>query len=244
MVTGSASRWIAVIPARGGSKRIPNKNVVDFCGRPMMAWTVDAAISCGLFDSVIVSTDSERVAEAGREAGASIPFLRSAYADDDSPVSAATIWTISELERRSGIAYEVVVQLMPNCPFRSANDITQMAKAFSARNVPAMLSCSRFRFQNPWWAFSKASSGRTEAVAGAEQRSKRSQDLSATYSPTGAIWIARTSNLIADGSFYCDGHVMEEISWISGIDIDDPEELEIARMLGAVTLRDTNAGKL
>jgi N-acylneuraminate cytidylyltransferase len=74
-------KTLAVIPARGGSKRLPGKNIRDFAGKPMLAWSVEAALESGLFDTVMVSTDSEEIADVARAWGASVPFLRSARRD-------------------------------------------------------------------------------------------------------------------------------------------------------------------
>jgi N-acylneuraminate cytidylyltransferase len=76
-------KTLAVIPARGGSKRLPGKNIRDFAGKPMLAWSVEAALESGLFDTVMVSTDSEEIADVARAWGASVPFLRSARTADD-----------------------------------------------------------------------------------------------------------------------------------------------------------------
>ena len=81
---------LAIIPARGGSKRLPGKNVIDFMGKPMIAWSIDAASASGLFDHILVSTDSEQIATIARDCGAEVPFLRTAHSDDHSPVSVAT----------------------------------------------------------------------------------------------------------------------------------------------------------
>ena len=110
-------RALAVIPARGGSKRLPGKNIRKFAGKPMLAWSVEAAHESGLFDTVMVSTDSEEIAEVARAAGASVPFLRSAMATGQTlspfrltsrmarsnpPLSAsASAWlTVSQVPRR------------------------------------------------------------------------------------------------------------------------------------------------
>ena len=90
---------ISIIPARGGSKRIPGKNILDFNGRPMIAWTIDAALKSGIFDKVLVSTDSEEIAAVSRNLGASVPFLRQGSADDNSPSSEATLTSLIQAEK-------------------------------------------------------------------------------------------------------------------------------------------------
>ena len=109
---------IAVIPARGGSKRIPRKNLVEFAGKPLIAWTVEAAQGVDLFDRILVSTDDPEVAAVVGDMGLETPFLRQAHADDHAPVSLATISALAQVREVLGEEYRIVVQLMPNCPLR------------------------------------------------------------------------------------------------------------------------------
>ena len=121
---------IAVIPARGGSKRIPKKNIIDFMGKPMLAWTIEAAIKSNLFDKIILSTDSEEIAKVGRDYGLEVPFLRKEKNDDISPVSEATIAAIKQAEAYYNEKYDIVVQLMANAPIRNENDIKEHFNKF------------------------------------------------------------------------------------------------------------------
>ena len=95
-------KTIAVIPARGGSRRIPRKNIHFFLGRPMIEWSIKAAIDSSLFDIVLVSTDNDEIAEISRQAGADVPFLRRAHYDDLTPVSAATVHALQQAEEHYG----------------------------------------------------------------------------------------------------------------------------------------------
>lgn len=225
---------VAIIPARGGSKRIPNKNITEFCGKPMLAWTIEAALESGVFSDVVVSTDSQPIADVALAAGATVPFLRHEHNDDHSTVSQATTWTVAEYERSTGRKVDIVAQLMANCPLRRAGDITSFVDAFRNVGAPAMLSCARFRFQNPWWAFIFNDEGHQPLFEAYAQR--RSQDLNEPFAPTGSIWIAERDALDNHGTFYMPGHRRQEVSWIAAIDIDEPEELEIARMVGRALL--------
>ena len=114
---------IAVIPARGGSKRIPFKNIIEFMGKPMIAWTIKAATESRIFDRVILSTDSQKIAKVGRNYGLDVPFLRKEKNDDFSPVSEATIAAIKQAEEYYNESYDIVIQLMANAPLRDYNDI-------------------------------------------------------------------------------------------------------------------------
>ena len=153
----SATARLAVIPARGGSKRIPGKNVRPMQGRPLLAYTVEAAVGSGLFERVIVTTDSAEIAVIARASGAEVPFLRDpTLADDITPVSRATIDVLERLGQ-AGQAYEQVCQLMPNCPLRTADDVTASHRQFVATSASAQISVVRFGWQNPWWAMRRAS---------------------------------------------------------------------------------------
>ena len=91
---------IAIIPARGGSKRIPKKNIIDFFGKPLIAHTIESAIKSNIFDRVIVSTDCKEIAKISLQYGAEVPFMREDKADDFSPISDATIYTLKRLKKR------------------------------------------------------------------------------------------------------------------------------------------------
>ena len=143
---------IAVIPARGGSKRIPHKNIVDFNGMPMIAHTIKAAKNTGLFEHIIVSTDDSEIAEVAIRYGAEVPFLRIEHCDDFSTVSEATISAIKQAEEYWDEDYTNVVQLMANCPLRTEKEIVGAYNFFAANVHDFQISCFKFGWMNPWWA--------------------------------------------------------------------------------------------
>lgn len=219
---------IAIILARGGSVRLPRKNILDIGGAPMLAWSVRAALDSGCFERVLVSTDDPEIAEVARLHGAEVPFLRSSAADDQSPSSAATRIALAQAEQHWDTRFDVVSQFMANCPLRTANDVRSATAAFDARGAPAQVSCFRFGWMNPWWAARLDDSGEPHYLF-AEARQQRSQDLPPLYCPSGAIWLARRDAFLEAGSFYTPGHVMEPLDWMSAMDIDDESDLRMAR---------------
>jgi len=219
---------VAIIPARGGSTRLPHKNIVDFCGKPLIAWTIEAALNAGVFDSVIVSTDDEKIANVSKEYGAEVPFLRDKKADDFSPVSEAIIRTIEQLEE-AGKKFDLVVQLFAVCPLRSSEEIIEAVKFFFERKAPFLVSCFRFVGMNPWWAIKLNDKYQGERIF--DEINKRSQDIPPLYCPTGAIWIADIEVLKTEGTFFGKDQIFWEISWESGIDIDDEKDLRLAKAL-------------
>ena len=220
-------RSIAVIPARGGSKRLPKKNIIDFMGKPMIAWTIEAALQSKLFERILVSTDSEEIAEISGNYGVSVPFLRTKAHDDDSPVSLATCAALQQCSEKLGEEYDVVAQLMPNTPLRAAHDIQQAMDHFCNHQAPSQISCFRFGWMNPWWAVKLDAGGKPFPVF-PEAQGKRSQDLPVLFCPTGAIWIAWTEKLLHYQTFYCPDHVFHPMSWQSAVDIDDEHDLAMA----------------
>jgi len=140
---------IAIIPARGGSRRIPRKNIIEFVGKPMIAWTVGAALESGCFDQVLASTDSEEIAEAAISAGASVPFLRQDCTDDYSSVSRATISALGQAEMYWQTRFDVVVAMMPNCPLRKAGHIRAAVEQFDHQGIDFQISCFSFRLDEP-----------------------------------------------------------------------------------------------
>jgi len=221
---------IAIIPARGGSKRIPHKNIIDFFGLPMIARTIEAAKESGCFDRVLVSTDDPDIAEVSQFYGAEVPFLRMDKADDLSPVSEATLSALAQAEVHWNESYEIVVQLMANCPLRGADDVLRAVSAFHGRSASFQISSFKFGWMNPWWSVRLDESGVPRRLF-PEVLSRRSQDLEALYCPTGAIWIANCNALKQAGTFYGEGHVFENMPWTSAVDIDDYEDLAMAKAI-------------
>lgn len=220
---------IAIIPARGGSKRIPKKNIVDLCGKPMISWTIEAALESRYITRVIVSTDDEEIATVSRKAGAEVPFLRDKNADDHSPISLATIRTINQLTGAGMQKPDVVVQLMANCPLRNSGDIDDAIHHFIEEDANFQISAFKYGWMNPWWAHTLDEKGKAAPVFGEEELMKRSQDRPELYCPTGAIWIARTEELINSRSFYGPDYNFFPLHWIHAVDIDEYDDLEMAK---------------
>lgn len=225
----SVNELVAVIPARGGSQRIPRKNIIDFEGRPMIAWTIAAARASRCFARVLVSTDDPEIARVAEDHGAEVPFLRIRHADHHSPVSQATIETLmgvgAEAEMPSHVA-----QLFAVCPLRTADDIREATAAFRSAHAPLQLSCYRWPWGHPFWSFTRDERGAPHPLF-PDQRLARSQDLPMAFLPTGAIWIADTAALLQAGTFYGPGHVFHELPWQRAIDIDTVADLELARLI-------------
>ena len=187
---------LAVIPARGGSKRLPKKNLRELGGKPLLAHSIVAAQESGLFERIVVSTDSPEIAAAAARYGAEVPFLRDAQlADDVTPVSEVTLDVLRRIDPAGG-TYTHVCQLMANCPLRTACDIIGSYEQFVRSGAGAQISVVRFGWQNPWWALRRGEHFVLEPLF-EDALTQRSQDLPPLYCPTGAVWWAEAETVSA-----------------------------------------------
>lgn len=232
MVNVSPASALAIIPARGGSKRIPRKNIMPFAGKPMIAWTIEAALNSGCFAKVMVSTEDKEIADVARSYGADVPFMRDSHFDDQSTVSEAVCATLERAQQLYGQHFSCVAQLMANCPLRRADEIKSAVDYFSNGLHEFQISCFRFGWMNPWWAV-KLDSEHNPQPMFADALKTRSQDLPPLYCPTGAIWLAKPEALLHSRSFYGPGYKFFPMDWRAAVDIDDYEDLAMAQAVFA-----------
>lgn len=218
---------LAVIPARGGSKRLPGKNTHPFHGKPALAWTIGAALESRIFQQVVVSTDDPQIATLAREHGAEVPFLRTPeLADDHTHVSLVTLDALQRLDPE-GCRFGAVAQLMPNCPLRTAGDIRDSFRQFTETGAGAQISVTSYGWLNPWWALTRDATQRLAPLF-AERHAQRSQDMPALFCPTGAVWWIQPEVLRREKTFHVANRTGWTIPWRHAVDIDTIEDLEMA----------------
>ena len=137
---------IAIITARGGSKRVPGKNIRDFCGKPILAYSVEAALNSGLFEEVMVSTDSGQIAEAARRYGAEVPFLRSAKTSGDYATTADVLSEVLRGYQTMGRRFDAFCCLYPTAPFVTPEKLRAAAEAFQSARADSLMSVTRFGY--------------------------------------------------------------------------------------------------
>ncbi|MFQ2825026.1 pseudaminic acid cytidylyltransferase [Aeromonas allosaccharophila] len=227
---------IAIIPARGGSKRIPRKNIRPFCGQPMLAYAIQAAQKSGCFSKVVVSTDDEEIAEVARQLGAEVPFLRPAsLADDHTGTTPVVIDTIQRLDQLD-IKSEHYCCIYATVPLIQAEDLKASYRRLIASQAPFVYTVAEFGFPiqravrmneqgrvTPFWP---------------EQMAKRSQDLEPAYQDAGqfywgtrAAWLGGISPVGGEGI----GHILPRHRVV---DIDTPEDWHLAELLYQVLAQD------
>lgn len=214
---------------------------MPFNGKPMIAWTIEAALKSELFSKVLVSTDDDEIRQVSIKAGAQVPFLRQAAFNDYATASEATLAALHQAEQHWGDTYTSVTQLMANCPLRDRADIQDAVSHFEQCGAPAQISCFKFGWMNPWWAVQLSPEGKP-AYSFPEIRQSRSQDLPHLYCPTGAIWIASTSALNQHGTFFTPEHVFHVMHYISAVDIDDHDDLLMAQAFATLRQPQTATG--
>jgi CMP-N-acetylneuraminic acid synthetase len=235
-------RAIAIIPARGGSRRIPKKNIKMLCDQPLIAYTIKAAIESDLFSRIVVSTDSEEIAGIARQYGAEVPFLRKAMlADDFTPVSEVTSDALLLMDPAGG-TFTSVAQLMANCPLRTSGDVKNSYDLFQNTDSDSQISMVRYGWQNPWWAMVRNERQEIEPLF-KEKMMARSQDLPELFCPTGAIWWAKAATLRRTRTFHVDGRTGWEIPWQRGIDIDTFDDYAVAEILLKLPQDPADSGK-
>lgn len=220
---------IAVIPARAGSKRLPGKNKRLLGDMPLFMWAVRAAQESACFDRIMISTDDPEIVELAAQFGFAIPFLRDRFADDQSSAAQSTLFCIEQVKDYFGEEFEIVAQLMPVCPLRTALDIKKSYDSFSQKNRVFQISCAPFLGLNPWWAAQLDSQHKPEFVF--PEALKKSHELPTLYAPSGAIWIAKVDALKQTESFYGPPLAFEPLNPISAFDIDTLEDFEMAATL-------------
>lgn len=180
---------LAIITARGGSKRIPHKNIRDFCGKPILAYSIEAAKASGVFNEIMVSTDSEEIASIAKEYGAKVPFLRSEGASNDFATTADVIQEVLLQYRGEGIEYGAFCCLYPTAPFVTAEKLQKAAQMLAQPEVEAVIPVVRFGFP-PQRAFVKRD-GVLQYLHPENERA-RSQDLEPLYHDAGQFYFCRT----------------------------------------------------
>lgn len=177
---------LCIIPARGGSKRIPRKNIREFCGKPMIAWSIEAACASGCFDRIIVSTDDAEIADVSRQWGADVPFMRPPdLADDYATTRSVVIHAIREATKLYGEVNRTCC-LYPTAPFVTPDDLRSALQMQQVHQVDFVFSAASFAYPIQR-AFRMTASGGLERIQ-PEHRNTRSQDLEETFHDAGQFY--------------------------------------------------------
>ena len=216
---------VCIITARGGSKRIPRKNVREFCGRPMLAYSVECALESGIFDTVMVSTDDAEIADVARTYGAEVPFMRSEATSNDYATTADVLREVLGEYKARGREFDTMCCLYPTAPFVRASELREAAAMIEA-GATSVIPVTSFDFP-PLRGFKVGEDGSPE-YAFPEYATTRSQDLPEMVHDCGRFYFAKIDSFDEHGSFITGKTRALRIPGKYVQDIDTPEDWEIA----------------
>ena len=221
---------IAIIPARSGSQRLIDKNIMDFNGEPLLVRKINILRKSQLFDIIWVSTDSQKYANLAINSGAHCPILRDQANDNNTPVGVASAYALKQAMQFFKKEFQFVYQFMPNCPLIREKTILNFIESFENKNYKSAISGFDYGWANPYWAV-KIDNDNEPKPLFIDALKQRSQDLVKLLCPTGAIWAAKANSLIEANNFYMKDWKMLEIPRYDAADIDDIDDFNFAQVI-------------
>lgn len=221
-------KCVAIITARGGSKRIPKKNIKDFCGLPIIAYSIKEAIKCEMFDEVMVSTDSQGIADIARKYGAVVPFMRSKKNSGDYATTEDVIIEVIENYKQLGKDYEYACCIYPTAPFITSDKLVEAMDKMKENNPSIVIPVVQFSYP-PQRCLIIDDSGYARFKY-PQYVTTRSQDLEKEYHDAGQFYIYNVEKLIASNGIIEDDFVPIILPDICVQDIDTLQDWEIAEM--------------
>lgn len=217
---------LAIIPARGGSKRIPRKNIKFFMGKPIIAYSIEAALHSGLFDEVMVSTDDEEIAEVARRYGAKVPFMRSTEASNDYADTADVILEVLKMYKEQGREFDTVCCIYSTAPFVTFD---RLIEAYSklTNGIDSVFTCVAYSY--PIQRSLHIVDGKISMIY-PEYATFRSQDLEPAYHDAGQFYVAKKTSFIQEKTFWGKNTIGLVLSELEVQDLDTLTDWTLAEM--------------
>lgn len=222
---------LAVITARGGSKRIPRKNVRPFLGKPILAYSIQSAQESKLFDEIMVSTDDAEIADLAMSFGASVPFLRSADSSGDHATTAEALLEVLTAYSDQGRTFEYCCCLYPTAPFVTAETLKRAFQQFQSSSADSLIPVTRFGY--PIWRALRLDPVEETIRASfvwPESALKRSQDLPPAYHDCGQFYLLRTARFVQTRSIFTANTICLEVPELHVQDIDTESDWALAEL--------------
>ena len=219
---------IAIIPARGGSKGLPRKNIKNLAGKPLIAWTIELALKSRYLDRVIVSTEDDEIAKISKKYGAEV-IKRPKKLATDKTETIDVIFHVLRTLKKENYTPEIIILLQPTSPLRSADDVNKAIEYFFKNECESVVSICEFE-HSPYWAF-KIKRRYLTPIFGWKYFKIRRQDLPKAYIPNGAIFIAAVKTLEKYKSFYTHKTLPYIMSVERSIDIDSEIDFKLAELI-------------
>lgn len=216
---------LGVIPARGGSKGIPRKNLSLVNGKPLIEYTIEQAKASELLEDVILSTDDSEIAEVGISLDINVPFIRPSELAEDDTSTIDVLFHLCQFLAKQGRAFDAICLLQPTSPQRPPDLIDKCIERFMISNSDSLVTLSEVSHgYNPSWQYVEVGNGRFELVTGGVEPIPRRQLLKSTYIRDGRIYLSKVSTILNCHSMFgssLTGYVVEP-----GVNVDTPEDLE------------------
>ncbi|NOZ51659.1 MAG: acylneuraminate cytidylyltransferase family protein [Gammaproteobacteria bacterium] len=217
---------LALIPARGGSKGLPHKNIKSIAGKPMIAWTIEAATQSQYIDRIIISSDDTETIKIAKQFGCEAPFVRPPHlAQDNSPTIDAVVHALDNLPH-----YDMVVLLQPTSPLRNTEDIDNAINTLITANANSCVSVTE-PDKSPYWMFTINKKGAIRPLLNQELSNKPRQQLPLIQVLNGAIYIIKTQSLKTNPALITHDTVPYMMSKERSIDVDDNLDMKLAEFL-------------
>jgi CMP-N,N'-diacetyllegionaminic acid synthase len=225
-------KTLALIPARGGSKGLPGKNLKPLLGKPLVTWSIEAAILSPSIDSVLLSTDDQKIAEVGESAGARVPFIRPPSLSDDTASSIDVVLHALGFLEAAGEKYDIVILLEPTSPQRDFGDIEQALKLLITTNARAAVGVTKAECSHPDFIYRMQDDLRLEPyIKRTESQHIRRQDIEPLYFLEGSIYISFVDSLREHHSFYHQNTIGYELPKWKSLEIDDLDDFVMVEAL-------------
>lgn len=221
-----STKKLAIITARGGSKRIPRKNIKPFCGKPILCYSIEAALSSGVFDEVMVSTDDEEIAQVAKKAGAKVPFFRSAETADDYASTDDVIMEVIKAYQQIGQHFDSFCCIYPTAPFLSSERLRSAMELL--KEADSVMPVVPFSYP-PQRGLIVNGAGFVERQF-PEYATARSQDLPKIYHDCGQFYACRTDAFLAAGTTDVERLLPLVLTELEVQDIDTMEDWELAEL--------------
>lgn len=221
---------IAIIPARSGSKGLKDKNIKLLNGKPLLVYSIEAALQSKCFDVVFVSTDSKKYADIAKQYGAEVLFLRSKKNSSDKSNAWDVIREVLENYKKLGKEFDTFMYLQPTSPLRTSNDIKKSYKLYKDLKANSIVSVCESEV-SPLYCYQLPKNKLLSKVLDVKNENKRRQDIGSYYTMNGAIYLGNVKNFLKTNDIYknkCYAYVMDKKS---SIDIDDELDFKYAEML-------------
>ena len=227
MVSVEKMKRIAIITARGGSKRIPRKNIREFCGKPIIAYSIDAALSSGMFDEVMVSMDDPRIGEISLSYGAKVPFYRSAKNSDDHSTTADVLLEVLCEYLKEGREFDMLACIYPTAPFVTSGKLTEAVGVFESIDCDGLMSVVKYDFPPQRSMIIENDRLKWQYP---QHRNTRSQDLVPVYHDCGQFYLCNVSKFLECKTLIFDNEYPYVVSDLEVQDIDNESDWKIAEM--------------